>query len=291
MTWYQALLLGIVEGLTEYLPISSTGHLILSGWLLGLSDQPERWGAVFSFDIVIQSGAIAAVLIVYRQRVRSILAGFAGLDPGGQRLGVNVLLAFLPAAVVGPMVGDTIEARLNGPWPVVYASFVGACLMFAVVWWRRGAAPDEGEGLDAIDWRIALLIGLAQCVALWPGTSRSMVTIVSGLALGLSPTAAAEFSFLLGLVTLTAATAFTILRDGPEMLAYFGPGAVIIGLSAATISAAVAVKWFVRFLNDRGLAPFAWYRVLLAITLAIALLSGQLDVPNVAAEKSLLPRD
>jgi len=291
MTWYQALLLGIIEGLTEYLPISSTGHLILSGWLLGLSGDAERWAAVFRFNIVIQSGAIAAVVILYRQRVQSILAGVAGLDPEGRRLAGNVLLAFLPAAVAGLMFGDVVEARLNGPWPVVYATFVGAWLMLAVVWWRRGSGHDDGDGLDAIDWRVAFSIGLAQCLALWPGTSRSMVTIVGGLALGLSPTAAAEFSFLLGLVTLTAATAYTVLRDGPEMFAYFGPAAVMIGLAASTISAAAAVKWFVRFLNQRGLGPFAWYRLLLAGVLAAALLGGHLEVPQLVPEKSVLPPD
>jgi len=291
MTWYQALVLGIVEGLTEYLPVSSTGHLILASWLLGLSTDPQRWRAAFSFNVIIQSGAIAAVLIVYRLRVRSILAGFAGLDPGGRRLGRNLLIAFMPSAVAGILVGDTVKAWLNGPWPVVVATFAGACLMLAVVRWRRDAARDGGNGLDAIDGRVAFLIGLAQCVAMWPGASRSMATIVSGLVLGLRPTAAAEFSFLLGLLTLTAATAYTMLRDGMEILARFGAGPVMIGLTASTISAAAAVRWFVEFLNDRGLAPFAWYRVFLAVALAAALLSGQLEVPHLGAERSLLPRD
>jgi undecaprenyl-diphosphatase len=189
------------------------------------------------------------------------------------------------------VLGDVVEARLNGPWPVVYATFAGGCLMLAVVWWRRNGARDDGDGLEAIDGRIALVIGLAQCVAMWPGTSRSMVTIVSGLALGLQPTAAAEFSFLLGLVTLTAATAYTMLRDGAEILARVGAVAVLIGLGASTISAGMAVRWFVQFLSHRGLAPFAWYRLLLAAVLAAALLTGQLDVPDLGAEKPVLPRD
>jgi undecaprenyl-diphosphatase len=291
MTWYQALVLGIVEGLTEYLPISSTGHLILTSWLLGLAADAQRWRAAFSFNVVIQSGAIAAVLLIYHARVRSIFAGFAGLDPGGQRLGRNLLIAFLPSAVAGVLVGDAVKARLNGPWPVVIATFAGACLMLAVVRGRRGAARDAGNSLEAIDGRAAFLIGLAQCVAMWPGTSRSMATIVSALVLGLRPTAAAEFSFLLGLVTLTAATTYTMLRDGTEILARFGAGPIMIGLCASTMSAAVAVRWFVRFLNDRGLAPFAWYRILLAVTLAGAILSGQLEVPDLGTERSLLPRD
>jgi undecaprenyl-diphosphatase len=279
MTWYHALLLGIIEGLTEYLPVSSTGHLILGAWLLGFATDPDRWTLAFSFNIVIQSGAIAAVLVVYRARFRSMLAGMAGRDPQGRRLGCHLLVAFAPAAILGPLVEDAIAVRLNGPWPVVYALFGGACLMFAVVWWHRDRPRNAGRDFDAIDWRLALLIGCAQCVAMWPGTSRSMMTIVAGLWVGLTPTAAAEFSFLLGLVTLTAATAFTVAEDGAELFAQFGPGAVAIGMAVSTVSAAVAVKWFVRFLNERGLALFAWYRLLLAVALAVALLAGWLEVP------------
>jgi undecaprenyl-diphosphatase len=280
MAPWQALLLGIVEGVTEYLPISSTGHLILSAWLLGMSADPERWNAAFAFNIVIQAGAIAAVLLLYHARVQSIVAGAFGRDAAGRRLGQRLLVAFIPAGIAGPLAGNFIETRLNGPWPVVSATFAGACLMLAVVRSRRGTDGDAGYGLDAISWKGAALIGLAQCVALWPGTSRSMMTIVAALALGMRATAAAEFSFLLGLVTLTAATGYTLLDDGPKVLTHFGVGALVTGLLASTVSAALAVRWFVGFLNTHGLAPFAWYRLVLALVLATALLAGGIEVPD-----------
>ncbi len=278
MFWWQALLLGVVEGVTEYLPISSTGHLILTAWLLGFSDDPERWAAAFTFNIVIQSGAIAAVLFLYRVRIARMAVGLLGRDDEGRRLAVHLAIAFLPAAILGPLLDDVIEARLNGPWPVALALFAGAVLMLAVARRRRGG--DAGRDLEAIDWRIALWIGCGQCVAMWPGTSRSMMTIVVALLAGLRPTAAAEFSFLLGLITLSAATGYKLLRGGPEMLGHFGISAFLIGFAAATVAAALAVKWFVAFLNRRGLAPFAWYRLVIAVALAAAILGGWLRVPS-----------
>jgi len=279
MFWWQALLLGVVEGVTEYLPISSTGHLILTAWLLGFSDDPERWAAAFTFNIFIQSGAIAAVLFLYRVRIARMAVGLVGRDDEGRRLAVHLAIAFLPAAILGPLLDDVIEARLNGPWPVAVALFAGAMLMLAVAWRRRRRGGDEGCELEAIDWRIALGIGCGQCVAMWPGTSRSMMTIVVALVAGLRPTAAAEFSFLLGLVTLSAATGYKLVLGGPAMFAHFGLGAFAIGFAAATVAAALAVKWFVSFLNRRGLAPFAWYRLVIAAALAAAILGGWLRVP------------
>lgn len=280
MSWWQALLLGIVEGLTEYLPVSSTGHLILTAWLLGLSEDPERWAAVFTFEIVIQAGAIAAVLLLYRRRCRSMVLGVLGRDDEGRRLAWHLLVAFLPAAVVGPLLSDVIATKLNGPWPVVAALFTGACLMLLVVRWP-GRRTDGSRGLADLDVRTALWIGGAQCLAMWPGTSRSMMTIVAALLAGLGARAAAELSFLLGLVTLSAATAYKLVEGGPEMLAHFGLGTVGLGLLAATVSAAVAVRWFVDFLARRGLAPFAWYRLVVALVLAVAILAGWLEVPAV----------
>ncbi|MEE8523630.1 MAG: undecaprenyl-diphosphate phosphatase [Thermoanaerobaculia bacterium] len=278
MSWWQAWLLGIVEGATEFLPVSSTGHLIIAAWLLGFGESPERWAAAFTFNIVIQSGAIAAVAVLYRQRLLGMAAGILGRNRTGRRLAVHLMIAFLPAAVLGWLLNETIETRLNGPWPVVFALFAGAWVMLGVAWTRR-RSNGEGFGLADVDWRIALWIGGVQCLAMWPGTSRSMVTIVAALLLGLHAAAAAEFSFLLGLITLTAATGYKLVQGGPEMLEHFGAGAVAVGFAAATVSAALAIRWFVAFLNRRGLAPFAWYRLAVAIALAAAILAGWLRVP------------
>jgi undecaprenyl-diphosphatase len=280
MTWWQALVLGIVEGLTEYVPVSSTGHLILASWLLGLAEDPDTWSATFSFNIVIQAGAILAVLGLYWQRVMQMGRGLLGRDPVGKRLAFNIMLAFLPAAVLGPVLAQRIETHLNGPWPVVAALFVGAWLMLAVAYSRKiQGTMHKGRDIDSITWQIALLIGFGQCIAMWPGTSRSMITIVAALMLGLRPRAAAEFSFLLGLITLTAATGYKSLDGGAAMLTEFGLGPIIIGMVASTISAAIAIKWFIAFLTRRGLAPFGWYRLCIATLFAALLLLGVLNVP------------
>ena len=280
MTWWQALILGIVEGVTEYLPVSSTGHLILASWLLGFSGDEKVWQAANTFNIVIQAGAIAAVGGLYWRRIRQMAAGLIGRDAAGRRLAVNLLIAFLPAAALGPLLAKRIEAHLFAPWPVVGALFVGAWLMLAVAQSRRINPPaDGGGGLDDLDWRIALLIGFGQCIAMWPGTSRSMMTIVAALMLGLRPRAAAEFSFLLGLITLTAATGYKTVFGGAEMLAQFGLGAIVIGFVAATISALLAVRWMVTFLTRRGVGPFGWYRLVIAVVLAALIACGWLTVP------------
>jgi undecaprenyl-diphosphatase len=270
--------LGIVEGVTEYLPVSSTGHLILTSWVMGFGNDPARWQAVFTFNIVIQAGAIAAVLILYWQRVRQMVRGLLGRDASGKRLVGHLLLAFLPAAVFGVLLADQIEHYLNGPWPVVMALFAGGCLMLAVGYNTR-LRGDEGQSVDELHWSTALFIGLAQCLAMWPGTSRSMVTIVAALLLGLRITAAAEFSFLLGLITLGAATAFEALRGGAMLLEQFSAWALLLGFATATLSAALAVSWLVSFLSRRGVAPFGWYRLIIALLLTVLLWSNMLAVP------------
>jgi undecaprenyl-diphosphatase len=279
MTWWQALILGIVEGLTEYLPVSSTGHLILAAWLLGLSDDPARKLAVDHFNIVIQAGAIAAVLGLYWSRVKQMGKGLMGRHPQGLRLAVNLLIAFVPAAVIGPVLSDGIDEYLFQPWPVVAALFLGAWLMLAVAFSQRIFQLEKrGRDLDHITWAMALLIGFGQCIAMWPGTSRSMMTIVAGLLVGLRAKAAAEFSFLLGLITLTAATAYSAHKGGAQMVQQVGVAALVIGFVAAAISAALAVKWFVGFLTRHGLAPFGWYRLVLAGVVALLLAGGLLTI-------------
>jgi len=288
MTWWQALILGIVEGLTEYLPVSSTGHLILTAWLLGLDD-PESKAAVDSFNIVIQAGAIAAVLGLYWPRVKQMVFGLAGKDPDGLRLAINLILAFLPAAVLGLLLHATIKAHLFAPGPVVGALAVGGVLMIAVgVWRKRTGAEARGGVLTTIVWWQALVIGFAQAVAMWPGTSRSMMTIVAAMVVGLRSKAAAEFSFLLGLITLGAATVYEGYDSGPAMVETFGWAAIVIGFIAATISAALAVKWFVAFLTKHGLAVFGWYRLALAAVFAAAVFTGAvtLDEPEEASAAS-----
>jgi undecaprenyl-diphosphatase len=253
---------------------SSTGHLILGAWFLGLAREPERWAATFSFSIIIQCGAILAVLLVYRVRFRSLLAGLAGRDPQGARIARRIVLAFLPAGVLGPIAEDAIATHLNGPWPVALALLVGAVPLLVAGWAYGGRPRDAGLGLADMSWRLALAIGIAQCFAMWPGMSRSMTTIVVGVAGGLMPAAAAEFSFLLGLVTLSGATAFSLADSGPEVLASFGVSSIVIGVGVATISAALAVRWFVDFLSVRRLVLFGWYRVLVGLILVAVLAGG-----------------
>jgi undecaprenyl-diphosphatase len=274
MQWWQALILGIVEGITEYLPVSSTGHLIFTSWLLGFGADAKDWEAVNTFNIVIQAGAIAAVGGLYWRRLRQMAMGLLGRDATGLRLTVNLMVAFMPAAILGLLLHDHIKQYLFGPWPVVAALFVGAWLMLAVARSRRINPPADGRGVDDLTWRFALLIGIAQCVAMWPGTSRSMMTIVAAMMLGLRVRDAAEFSFLLGLITLTAATGYEAVDGGAAMLEQIGVGAVAIGFIAATVSAILAVKWMLAFLTRRGLGPFGWYRLAIASVLAALLVSG-----------------
>jgi undecaprenyl-diphosphatase len=251
MTWWMAIILGIVEGLTEYLPVSSTGHLILTAWLLGLSDDPAKWDATFAFNIVIQIGAIAAVLGLYRMRVLQMCRGLMGKDAPGKKLAINLILAFLPAAVLGPILDHRIEQYLNGPWPVVGALFVGGVVMVLLGDRLNKKRKTKRFGIDDINWKIALLIGIGQCFAMWPGTSRSMMTIITAVLLGMKIVEAAEFSFLLGLITLSAATGYKLLKNGDVLFSTFGILPIAIGLFFATISAALAVKWFVAFLTKR----------------------------------------
>ena len=212
MTVAQAMILGVVEGLTEYLPVSSTGHLLLAERLMGIGDsqsasaeeQQRTKDATDAYTICIQAGAIIAVLGLYFRRVRQMLRGLVGRDPAGNRLLVNVVAGFVPAAVIGLLFNKIIKAYLFGLWPVVAAWFVGGVAILAVSWHKRNhrGPVHEGLSLEELTWRMALIIGFAQCIAMWPGVSRSLVTIVGGLMVGLSLSAAVEYSFLLGVVTL-----------------------------------------------------------------------------------------
>ena len=296
MTILQAIILGLVEGITEYLPISSTGHLILTTALLGL-DEPSGKSAIDAFLIVIQGGAILAVLGLYRARVVQMIRGLWGKDQVGRRLLINLFVAFLPAAILGPLLADTIERYLFRPVPVIAALTLGGVVMILLgPWQRRFFRPNEaGDGAHAhkfidiehLTWRLALVIGLLQCVAMWPGTSRSMITIVGGMIIGLRPKHAAEFSFLLALPTLGGACVYkglgNFLGTGPNMFEVLGATELIVGILVATIAAAFAVKWLVSYLSRHDLAVFGWYRLVLSAVFAVLILRGVLNVtPDLA---------
>lgn len=267
MSLLQALILGIVEGVTEFLPVSSTGHLLLAQRALGI----ERSEAADAYAICIQAGAIVAVLGLYRQRILQVLRGVAGRDEAGRRLAIQLVVAFLPAAIIGKLFDEPIEAVLFGLWPVVVAWAAGGLAILALRW--KGGT----RGLHELDVRTAALIGLAQCLALWPGTSRSLATILAGLGLGLSMPAAVEFSFLLGLETLGAATAYKGLKHGGEMLDAYGAVSLVVGFVAAAVSAGVSVRWLVGWLQSHGMALFAYWRIALAVVVAGLLASGLLS--------------
>ncbi len=282
MEWWQAALLGLVEGITEFLPISSTGHLILASSLLGL-DRPEQHDALAAFEVAIQGGAILAVLGLYAQRVAQMARGLVGRDPAGLRLLSRVALAFAPAVLLGPLLADTIEHYLFRPVPVLEALLLGGLWM---IWLDRSRTPAQGAGLESLTARSALAIGLFQCAAMWPGTSRSMMAIAGGVLLGLRASAAAEFSFLLGVPTLGAACAYKLLQNllassrtgAPNLFEALGVGATAIGFAVAALSAAVAVRWLVRFLERHGLAPFGWYRIALSAVLGALLWAGVVEL-------------
>ena len=294
MDWWQAALLGLIEGITEYLPVSSTGHLILGSSLLGL-DGPELKPAVDAFNIVIQGGAILAVLGLYRARVAQMLRGLVGRDPAGRRLFLLLVVAFMPAAVFGLLLNERIEQLLFKPAPVLFALALGGVYMIILdrklirpmreadrIAEIRGDTGEDERDLTTMSFRAALIIGLLQTLAMWPGTSRSMMTITAGVIVGLRPRQAAEFSFLLGLPTLGAATLYTLAKDlaqsDPNMFDVLGPAPILIGLAVATVSAAFAVRWLVAFLTRHGLAAFGWYRIALTAVLAGSIMIGFVDI-------------
>jgi undecaprenyl-diphosphatase len=294
MDSWQAFLLGLIEGITEYLPVSSTGHLLVAQHFMGLNTgDPQAKAAADAFAICIQGGAILAVLGLYWPHVLRMLKGLLGRDAEGFQMGLNVVVGFLPAAAIGVLLDEKIEALLFGTWPVVAAWIVGGIAILLTAGWRKRRA-GEGEGLSLVQmtWRMALIIGFLQCVAMWPGTSRSLMTIVGGLLVGLSVRAAVEYSFLLGVITLTAATAkkavWKLEGLGETYDAWFGGARLmwdsygatplVVGLAAATVSASLAVKWLVTYLERHGLAVFGWYRIALGLLVAGLMMAGML--PN-----------
>ncbi len=270
-----SIILGVLEGLTEFIPVSSTGHLILAGEALGLDlGNP----GVDAFFIVIQAGALVALAYHFRVTIAMMLRGLAGRSPEGMRLAGLLLIALVPAVVMGLALADAIKARLFAPVPVAVALAAGGVLMLFTGHIKAAADPqsepadaDSGTSLDiaSFTWRMALIIGLAQCAALWPGVSRSMATIVGAMMVGLTVRQAAEFSFLLALPTLGGATIYDLMREGDHLADAVSFGALAAGLITACIVAAVAVKYFLRYLERHGLAIFGWYRLALAACIFI----------------------
>jgi undecaprenyl-diphosphatase len=278
MTYTDAFVYGIVEGMTEFLPISSTGHLVIASEVL-TRDDAQSDEALFAYLIVIQAGAILAVFLLYRKEVWSMMLGLLGLDPRGKRLAINVIVAFLPAAILGPILNDKIEEFLFGLLPIAIALFLGALLMYWVEKRKKakdsGMIMEQGRTLDDLTLAHSLTIGFLQCFAMWPGTSRSMMTIVGGYLVGLQRKKAAEFSFLLGLVTLSAAAGYKVLTKWEVMEAHLSLGPILFGCLIAGISAALSVFWLVGYLSRRGLGVFVWYRIVLSIVLFIIYFNSQ----------------
>lgn len=276
-----AALLGVVEGLTEYLPVSSTGHLVLAGRILGLDEDDP---ATASFEIVIQLGAILAVVAHYRRLLASKLRGVASADAASLRLLGALGIAFAPAAVVGLLLRKTIKARLFGPVTVMAALIVGGIAMIVIERWlarhrasRAAESPSASgagtgrddrsgrlpglDGLENVTPKRALAIGIGQCFSLWPGASRSMCTIIAGQLAGLSTATAAEFSFLLALPTLGAATLFEAYKARAVLARHVGAVSMTIGLVVSFLVAWAVIASFLKYLRSHGLEPFGWYRI------------------------------
>ena len=251
----KALILGVVEGLTEFLPISSTGHLILAGDLLNFNDDRGKL-----FEIVIQSGAILAVVWEYRERLARTFAGL-GRDREANRLVLNLFIAFLPLAVLGLAFGKAIKAHLFAPIPVATAFIVGA---FVILWAERKNHTVRIETVDEMRPMDAVKMGIAQAFALIPGTSRSGSTIIGGMLFGLSRKAATEFSFFLAIPTLGVATVYQVYKER-ALLNADDLGMWIVGFISAFVSAFLCVRWLLRYISSHDFVPFAWYRIAFGI--------------------------
>jgi len=265
--YWKALILGIVEGLTEFLPISSTGHLILAGDLLGFNDAKGK-----IFEIVIQTGAMLAVVWEYRRKFTQVVGGL-GSDRAAQRFAVNLVIAFMPAALLGLAFGKYIKAALFKPVPVAIAFIVGA---FVILWAERRAHRITVDSVDDMTWKDALKVGCAQAFALIPGTSRSGATIIGGLLFGLSRKAATEFSFFLAVPTLIAAGAYDLYKNRALLdlqdAGYFG-----VGLVASFISAFLCIRWLLRYIMRHDFTVFAWYRIVFGVIVLLTAYTGVVE--------------
>ncbi|HEY1604540.1 MAG TPA: undecaprenyl-diphosphate phosphatase [Allosphingosinicella sp.] len=247
------ILLGIVEGVTEFLPVSSTGHLILAGALLGYDE--NHWKV---FNVVIQFGAILAVIVLYWRTFLAVLIGLARRQAESWRFARNVVVAFLPAAVIGLLIHKQIEAMLGQPLIVAVALIVGGFAIFGI---ERMAPPGHEKGVAEIGLGKAVAIGCFQCLAMIPGVSRSGATILGALALGVERRTAAEFSFFLAVPTMLGATSLELFKNRHDLGPVGGPG-IALGFVIAFLVALVVIRWFIGIVSRRGFGAFAWYRII-----------------------------
>ncbi len=263
-----ALLLGILEGLTEFLPVSSTGHLILATELFGYD--AAQWA---QFNIVIQLGAILAVVVTYWSLFWNMGMGLLRWEGEAVRFVRNILLAFMPAAVIGLMAKDAIDVMLETPLVVAVALIIGG---IAILWLERTIPVREDVGVSALHWRTAIGIGFVQCLAMIPGTSRSGATILGALAMGVGRKTAAEFSFFLAVPTMLGAAVVKIASEPEKLLAgagIVGWDEIAIGFVASFFTALLIIRAFVAYVSRRGFAPFAWYRIVIGSAALVWLLA------------------
>lgn len=267
----KAIIMGVVEGLTEFLPISSTGHLILTEHLLGFAGMEDKMKV---FEIVIQAGAMMAVIWEFRARIGLVLSGIFN-DPVQQRFALNVLIAFLPAAILGLIFASSIKAHLFAPIPVAAAFIIGG---FIILWVEKRAkdnpAVERITSLDQITPVDALKIGIAQAFALIPGTSRSGATIMGSMIFGFSRKVATEFSFFLAIPTLVGATVYSLYKDR-ALLSMDDVSFFTIGTVSAFISAFLCIRWLLRYIMTHTFVIFAWYRIVFGL---IVLITGYYGV-------------
>ena len=260
--------MGIVEGLTEFLPISSTGHLILAGSLLGFHDEKSK-----VFDIAIQTGAIFAVMLVYAEKLRATLLGL-GSDAKARRFALNVAIAFVPAVALGLLFGKAIQAHLFTPVVVASTFILGG---FGILWAeRRVGTATRVQSVDDMTRLDALKVGLVQCLALVPGTSRSGATIIGGMLLGLSRKAATDFSFFLAMPTLIGAGAYSLIEERALLSAADVP-MFAVGLLFSFLSAWLCVRWLLRYIATNDFVPFAWYRIVFGIVVLVTDWTGAVN--------------
>jgi len=265
LIYWKALILGIVEGLTEFLPISSTGHLILVGDLLNFNDERGK-----VFEIVIQFAAILAVCWEYRAKLGTIITGLVQKQEAAQRFTANLIIAFIPAAILGLLFASKIKQHLFAPVPVALAFIVGGLV---ILWAEKRNHKITVESVDDMRWKDALKVGFAQTLALIPGTSRSGATIIGGLLFGLSRKAATEFSFFLAIPTLSAATLYEVVKYRSLFHAHDW-WLFAMGGAASFISAFLCVRWLLRFISRHDFSAFAWYRIVFGLVVLGTAYSG-----------------